>query len=72
MSDADQHVRFCTAADGTQIAYAVSGQGGAFDIQSLPPGTYTIEAWHEKLGTQTQMVTIGPKETKELSFTFKL
>jgi pimeloyl-ACP methyl ester carboxylesterase/DNA-binding CsgD family transcriptional regulator len=27
MSDADQHVRFCTAADGTQIAYAVSGQG---------------------------------------------
>jgi plastocyanin len=52
--------------------YAVSGQGGAFDIQSLPPGTYTIEAWHEKLGTQTQMVTIGPKETKELSFTFTL
>ena len=36
------------------------------------PGTYSIEAWHEKLGTQTQMVTIGPKETKELSFTFKL
>ena len=52
--------------------YAVSGSGGTFDIQKLPPGTYTIEAWHEKLGTQTQMVTIGPKETKELSFTFKL
>jgi len=52
--------------------YAVSGSGGTFDIQRLPPGTYTIEAWHEKLGTQTQMVTIGPKETKELSFTFKL
>jgi plastocyanin len=52
--------------------YAVSGPGGAFDIQNLPPGTYTIEVWHEKLGTQTQMVTIGPKETKELSFTFKL
>jgi plastocyanin len=52
--------------------YAVSGQGGAFDIQNLPPGTYTIEAWHEKLGTQTQRVTVGPKETKELSFTFKL
>jgi plastocyanin len=52
--------------------YAVSGQGGAFDIQNLPPGSYTIEAWHEKLGTQTQMVTIGPKETKDISFTFKL
>jgi plastocyanin len=52
--------------------YAVSGPAGAFAIPNLPPGTYTIEAWHEKLGTQTQMVTIGPKETKELSFTFKL
>jgi plastocyanin len=52
--------------------YAVSGQDGTFGIQNLPPGTYTIEAWHEKLGTQTQMVTIGPKEMKELSFTFKL
>jgi len=52
--------------------YSVSGTGGAFDIQGLPPGTYTIEAWHEKLGTQTQMVTIGPKETKDISFTFKM
>jgi plastocyanin len=52
--------------------YAVSGTGGGFAIENMPPGTYTIEAWHEKLGTQTQMVTIGPKETKELSFTFKL
>ena len=52
--------------------YAVSAAGGSFAIENLPPGTYTIEAWHEKLGTQTQMVTIGPKETKELSFTFKL
>jgi hypothetical protein len=52
--------------------YAVSGAGGAFEIPNLPPGNYTIEAWHEKLGSQTQMVTVGPKETKELSFTFKL
>ena len=52
--------------------YSVSGQGGTFDIKNLPPGAYTIEAWHEKLGTQRQMVTVGPKETKELSFTFKL
>jgi len=52
--------------------YAVSGTGGTFEISNLPPGTYTIEAWHEKLGKQTQMITIGPKESKELSFTFKL
>ncbi|HET9361831.1 MAG TPA: carboxypeptidase regulatory-like domain-containing protein [Vicinamibacterales bacterium] len=52
--------------------HAVSGPGGAFEIQGVPPGTYTIEAWHEKLGTQTQTVTIGPKEAKNLSFTFKI
>jgi plastocyanin len=52
--------------------HAVSGPGGAFEIRGIPPGTYTIEAWHEKLGTQTQTVTIGPKEAKNLSFTFKI
>ena len=52
--------------------YGVSGKGGAFSISGLPPGTYTIEAWHEKLGTQTQQVTIGAKESKPISFAFKV
>jgi plastocyanin len=53
--------------------YAVSGPGGAFQLTGLPPGTYTIEAWHETLGRQTQSVTIGPSEAKDdVSFTFKL
>lgn len=52
--------------------FAVSDSGGAFEIRTLPAGTYTIEAWHEKLGTQTQSVTIGPNETKEIGFTFKV
>ena len=51
--------------------YAVSGSDGSFSIEGLPPGTYTIEAWHEKLGTQTQSVTIGEREKKEIAFTFK-
>jgi plastocyanin len=51
--------------------YAVSGAAGAFELKGVPPGTYTIEAWHEKLGTQTQSVTIGPKESKPITFTFK-
>ena len=44
--------------------YAVTGTDGSFALEGLPPGTYTIEAWHEKLGTQTQTVTIGAKESK--------
>ncbi|MGC4083568.1 MAG: carboxypeptidase regulatory-like domain-containing protein [Vicinamibacterales bacterium] len=51
--------------------YAVTDPGGTFSLKGLPPGTYTIEAWHEKLGTQTQTVTVAAKETKEISFNFK-
>ena len=51
--------------------YAVTPTNGTFSLKGLPPGTYTIEAWHEKLGTQTQTVTVGEKETKDVAFTFK-
>jgi plastocyanin len=51
--------------------YAVTTKDGKFEIKNLPPGTYTIAAWQEKYGTQEQQVTIGPKESKEVSFTFK-
>lgn len=52
--------------------FAVTGEDGTFTLKGLPPGTYTIEAVHEKLGRQTQTVTIGPKETKDTAFTFKI
>jgi plastocyanin len=50
--------------------FGVSKEDGSFEIKGLPPGTYTIEAWHEKLGATTQSVTLGAKESKEVSFTF--
>lgn len=51
--------------------FAVSGKGGTFELRTIPPGTYTIEAVHEKLGRQTQTVTLGEKDAKEITFTFK-
>jgi plastocyanin len=51
--------------------YGVTRDGGKFELKGLPAGTYTIEAWHEKLGTQKQTVTLGEKESKEITFTFK-
>lgn len=51
--------------------FAVTANGGAFALKNLPAGTYTIEAWHEKLGTQTQTVTVGERDEKPVNFTFK-
>jgi plastocyanin len=51
--------------------YSVTSDEGRFELKDLPPGTYTIEAWHETLGTQTQTVTIGEKDTKDIAFSFK-
>ncbi len=51
--------------------YSVTGKDGSFSLKNLPPGDYLIEAWQEKLGTQTQRVTVGDRETKQLSFSFK-
>jgi plastocyanin len=50
--------------------YSVTSAEGRFELKGLPPGTYTVEAWHETLGTQTQTVTIGEKETRDIAFAF--
>ena len=50
--------------------FAVTGADGRFTLPDLPPGTYTIEAWHETLGTRTQQITIVPKQAADVAFTF--
>jgi len=50
--------------------YAVTGPDGSFSIKGLPAGTYTIEAWHEKYGTQTATVTVTGTGSKTSDFTF--
>jgi plastocyanin len=39
--------------------FAVTGDDGTFELKGLPPGTYTLEAWHPKLGVQSMTVKIG-------------
>lgn len=53
-----------------QPYFAVTSKAGTFALKNLPPGTYTIEAWHEPNQTLEQTVVLGPKDLKELSFTF--
>ena len=50
--------------------FGTTAPDGKVVLANLPPGTYTIEAWHEQLGTRTEQVTIGARESKDVSFTF--
>ena len=50
--------------------FAVSGEDGSFSIKGLPPGTYTLEAWHEKYGTKTATVTVAATGSATASFSF--
>jgi len=51
--------------------YQVTGKDGSFTIKNVPPGNYTVTAWHEAYGSQDSMVTVGPSESKSVTITFK-
>ncbi len=54
--------------------FAVSGADGTFSIKGLPPGKYTIAAWHEKGGAngteKTMEVTVAANGTATADFAF--
>jgi plastocyanin len=50
--------------------FSVSGTDGKYKISGLPPGNYEIEAWHEKLGTQTMKVTVAANKPGAANFSF--
>jgi len=73
-------VRFKCDVHGWMTAYvgvmahpyfAVTKPDGTFELTGVPPGTYTIAAWHEKFGTQTAQVTVAPKQSQAVSFTYQ-
>ncbi len=51
--------------------FAVSNADGSFEIKGLPAGTYTVEVWHERLGTQTTKVTVDGKSSAKANVAFK-
>jgi hypothetical protein len=51
--------------------FSVTGKEGVFELKNLPPGTYTLTAWHEKFGKSEQKVTLSANDSKKLEFVFK-
>lgn len=51
--------------------FAVSDGSGNFTLNNVPPGNYTLTAWQETYGTQTQKVTVAAGKPATADFTFK-
>jgi hypothetical protein len=51
--------------------FAVSKPDGSFTLPKLPPGQYTIAAWHERAGTREQSITVEEGKQVNVSFAFE-
>jgi plastocyanin len=50
--------------------YAVTGEDGSFTLRDLPPGKYTVTAWHETYGTRNQEITILGAQQTTVNFVY--
>jgi hypothetical protein len=50
--------------------FSVSAADGSFTIKDVPPGKYTVVAWHEKFGEQTMEVTVPDNGAGTANFAF--
>lgn len=51
--------------------FATTGEDGSFTLPNLPPGTYTVAVWQEKLGTLRQQITVTSGQNSAANFTYK-
>jgi plastocyanin len=51
--------------------HQVTGEDGSFSLRGLPAGSYEVEVWHERLGTQKRQVQLGEGESRKVEIAFK-
>ncbi len=51
--------------------HAVTDIYGNYQIDDVPPGTYKVRVWHERLGTIEKQVQVQPNGKTELDFVMK-
>ncbi len=52
--------------------FAVTGSRGRYAIDGIPPGTYDVRFWHERLGEVSQRVVVGPGTTQRHDVTLPM
>jgi len=52
--------------------FAVTGEDGRFTLPDLPPGRYTVTAWHEVYGTRSQEITVVDGQQLLVDFVFNI
>ncbi|MEE8448187.1 MAG: carboxypeptidase regulatory-like domain-containing protein [Thermodesulfobacteriota bacterium] len=52
--------------------FAVTDEGGSFEIANVPPGKYKIRAWHETLGVREIEMEVREGEKLDINFDFRV
>jgi plastocyanin len=50
--------------------FSVSDTAGTFKIANVPPGKYTIRAWHERFGVQMKTIEVKPGQAATVDFAY--
>lgn len=48
----------------------VVNEDGTYSLDDVPPGTYTVKAWHPRFGIKKSKVTVAAKGTAKANFAF--